>query len=103
MFITSVSEIYAIDLLTTDRTIVMRGLNDSYGMDIDTVDMKLYFRDGNNISSANFDGTVKRVILKNAKVFRMAIDWIGNRIFWTEYPWEKRIFVANLNGKGKGC
>jgi hypothetical protein len=97
-------EIHAIDLLTIDTTVVIRGIEDplhTNGMGVDTVDMKLYFRDGNNISRANFDGTGLKVVLKNVGVFCFAIDWIGRRIFWVEGHAKNRIFVADLNGKGK--
>ena len=70
-------------------------------MAIDTVDMKLYFGENGGISRANIDGTGVEVILKEANVHRMAIDWIGRRIFWTKLPLEKRIFVVNLDGKEK--
>ena len=70
------------------------------GLAIDIKGKKLYFGDGNgSLSKANFDGSGRKVILKNAKVYKMAIDWIGRRIFWTKYPWEKRIFVVNMDGK----
>ncbi len=67
-------------------------------MAIDTKNEKLYFADNNTISSANLDGTGVEVIIKNANIFKMAIDWIGRRIFWTHYS-PKGISVANLNGK----
>ncbi len=70
-------------------------------MAIDTVDMKLYFGENGGISRANIDGTGVEVILKNANVYRMAIDWIGRRIFWTKTLGEGRIFVVNLDGKEK--
>ncbi len=65
------------------------------------MDMKLYFGENGGISRANLDGTGVEVILKNANVYRMAIDWIGRRIFWTKNSLEKRIFVVNLDGKEK--
>ncbi len=65
------------------------------------MDMKLYFGENGGISRANLDGTGVEVILKNANVYRMAIDWIGRRIFWTKNPMEKRIFVVNSDGKEK--
>ena len=61
--------------------------------------MKLYFGENGGISRANLDGTGVEVILKNANVYKMAIDWIGHRIFWTKYPAKMRIFVVNLDGK----
>ena len=67
-------------------------------MAIDTKNEKLYFEDNNTISSANLDGTGVEVIIKNANIFKMAIDWIGRRIFWTQYS-PNGISVANLNGK----
>ena len=67
-------------------------------MAIDVKNEKLYFEDNNTISSANLDGTGVEVIIKNADVYKMAIDWIGRRIFWT-HDTGKGIFVANLNGK----
>ncbi len=68
-------------------------------MAIHTMDMKLYFGENGGIFRANLDGTGVEVILKNAKVFRMAIDWIGRRIFWTKYLLQRQIFVVNLDGK----
>ncbi len=101
LFIRSSSEIKAIDLLTHDTTVVIPALKNKLGnaMAIHTMDMKLYFGENGGISRANLDGTGVEVILKNANVFRMAIDWIGRRIFWTKYPYERRIFVVNLDGK----
>ena len=67
-------------------------------MAIDIKNEKLYFADNNTISSANLDGTGVEVIIKNANIHFMAIDWIGRRIFWT-HDTGKGISVANLNGK----
>ena len=67
-------------------------------MAIDMKNEKLYFEDNNTISSANLDGTGVEVIIKNADVDKMAIDWIGRRILWTQYD-ARGISVANLNGK----
>ena len=67
-------------------------------MAIDINNKKLYFEDNNAISSANLDGTGVEVILKNANIRKMAIDWIGRRIFWTQSN-RNGISVANLNGK----
>ena len=104
LFIRSASEIKAVDMLTHDATRVADRLgfgNDfNGGLGIDIKGKKLFFGDGNgSLSKANFDGSGRKVILKNAKVYKMAIDWIGRRIFWTKYPWEKRIFVVNMDGK----
>ena len=67
-------------------------------MAIDIKNEKLYFEDNKGISSANLDGTGVEIIIKNADVGKMAIDWIGHRIFWTHDD-AKGISVANLNGK----
>ncbi len=98
MFISSGSEIYAIDLLTHDTSVVIRGLKDNWAMAIDMKNEKLYFKDNYGISSANLDGTGVEVIIKNANIRKMAIDWIGRRIFWTQKS-PYGISVANLNGK----
>ena len=68
-------------------------------MAIDIKKEKLYFKNNNGISSANFDGTGVEVIIKNANIQKMAIDWIGRRIFWTQSSRPYGISVANLNGK----
>ena len=89
-------------MLTHDVTRVADRLGFDYyaGLAIDIEDKKLYFGDGKkSLSKANFDGSGRKVILKNAKVHKMAIDWIGRRIFWTKYPWQPRIFVVNMDGK----
>ena len=100
LFIRSRSEIEAVDLLTHDITRVVDKLGDGYGLAIDIKERILYFGDGNgSLSKANFDGSGRKVILKNAKVYKMAIDWVGRRIFWTKNPFEKRIFVVNMDGK----
>ena len=104
MFIRSTSEIKAVDMLTHDTTRVADrlGFGNGFnaGLAIDIKGKKLYFGDGNgSLSKANFDGSGRKVILKNAKVHKMAIDWIGRRIFWTKYPYGKRIFVVNMDGK----
>ena len=71
-------------------------------MGLDIKNKKVYFGDGNgSLSQVNFDGSGRKVILKNAKVYKMAVDWIGRRIFWTKYPQERQIFVVNMDGKNK--
>ena len=91
------SEIQAIDLLTLDTTVVVRGLT-GRAMDIDTVDKKLYFRKGNDISRANFNGSSVEVIAQNAEPYRVRVDWKGRRIFWTKSG-NKEISMATLNGQ----
>ena len=98
-----VSGIHAIDLLTHDRTVVIRGLKKNYAMAIDRVEMKMYFRNGTSISRANLDGTGAESFLPNTDVFKIAIDWIGRRIFWRTYNTfgKGEILVMQLDGKGK--
>ena len=70
-------------------------------MDIDTVEKRLYFQDGNSISKLNLDADIcAEVIVKNAAARDLAIDWFGRRMFWTEYS-KKRISAANLNGTSR--
>jgi hypothetical protein len=69
-------------------------------MEIDTVDNNLYIADNSSISRINFDDMCVEVILQNANFNDMAIDWLGRRIFYTEY-FERQIFVANFSGKEK--
>ena len=66
-------------------------------MDIDTVDKKLYFDKGNNISRANYDGSSEEVIVQNADPYRVRVDWKGRRIFWTND--NNEISMATLNGQ----
>ena len=89
-----------VDLLTHGETLVVGGLGDSHGLAVDFKNRKVYFGDGNeSLSRADFDGSSREVILENAMVRKMAIDWIRQRIFWTKIPEEKRIFVVNMDGK----
>ena len=68
-------------------------------MDIDTVDKKLYYRKGNNISRANYDGSSEEVIVQNADPYRVRVDWKGRRIFWTKSGINNDISMATLNGQ----
>ena len=67
-------------------------------MDIDTVDKKLYFRKGNTISRANYDGSSEEVIVQNAEPYRIRVDWKGRRIFWTNDD-SNDISMATFNGQ----
>ena len=93
----SETEILAIDLLTLDTTVVISGLT-SWAMDIDTVDKKLYFNKGTNISRANYDGSSVEVIVQNVGPLRVRVDWKGRRIFWITLR-DNEIFMATLNGQ----
>ena len=66
-------------------------------MDIDTVDKKLYFREGDNISRANYDGSSVEVIVQKVYPYRLRVDWKGRRIFWITLGDE--ISMATLNGQ----
>ena len=95
--------ITAIDLKTLNASVVISGLGGA-AMDIDTVEKSLYFQDGNSISKLNLDSDrsdmCPEVIVKNAAARDLAIDWLGRRMFWTEYS-KKRICEANLNGTNR--
>ena len=71
-------------------------------MDVDSVEKKLYFQDGNSISRFNLhdEDICVEVIVKSTTAYDMGIDWKEKRIIWTENI-EKRIFTVNLNGTGK--
>ena len=95
MLIRSETEIQAIDLLTLDIRLIISGLT-SWAMDIDTVDKKLYFRQGNNILRANLDGSSVEVIVQDAEPWRVRVDWKRRRIFWIS---GNEISTATLNGQ----
>ena len=100
MFLRSGSQIEAVDLLTHDKFVIVT--DNGWGIGIDIKDKKVYFGDVNgSISQVNFDGSGRKVILRNANVYKMAVDWIGRRIFWTKRPVGRKIFVVNMDGKNK--
>ncbi|CAB4044359.1 Hypothetical predicted protein, partial [Paramuricea clavata] len=70
-------------------------------MAIDTVEMKIYFRNGSSISRANLDGTSVEIFLQIADVYKMKVDWLGRRLIWSVDSNDDRIFVVNLDRKGK--
>ena len=67
-------------------------------MDIDTVDKKLYFDKGTNISRANYDGSSVEVIVQNVDPGSVRVDWKGRRIFWIK---NNDISIATLNGQDR--
>ena len=97
LLIRSSKEIQAIDLLTLETSVVIRGLTGE-AMDIDTVDKKIYFGQGNNISRANFDGSRIEIVVRNVKPVTVRVDWKGRRIFWTNEN-NNEISMATLNGQ----
>ena len=109
LFINTPKKIHAVQLLTKERGIVASGLQFS-ALAVDVVEMKLYFQNNNGIRARDFNGVDVSVIIENTNVEKMAVDWIGRHIFWTEHSskWIRRkyvvhsgIFVANLDEKKK--
>ena len=99
LFMNTGYDIKAVHLSTQKKGFLMGGLGgSSKAMAIDTVEMKLYFEKNNGIWMREIYRIEVKVIIKNANVQKMAIDWIGRRIFWTESS-SKWISVATLDGK----
>ena len=98
LFINTGDDIHAVHLLTERKGVVTSKLRYSESIAIDTVEMKLYFENRNAIWMREINRVEEKVIIKNANVEKMAIDWIGRRIFWTESS-SKRISMATLDGK----
>ena len=99
LFMNTGYDIKAVHLSTQKRGFLTGGLRgSSKAMAIDTVEMKLYFEKNNGIWMREINRIEVKVIIKNANVEKMAIDWIGRRIFWTESS-SKWISVATLDGK----
>ena len=99
LFMNTGDDIKAVHLSTGKKGVLTGGLRgSSEAIAIDTVEMKLYFENNNGIWMREINRVEVKVIIKNANVYKMAIDWIGRRIFWTEF-WSKRISVATLDGK----
>ena len=99
LFMNTGYDIKAVHLSTQKKGFLTGGLGgSSKGMAIDTVEMKLYFEKNNGIWMREINRIEVKVIIKNANVEKMAIDWIGRRIFWTESS-SKWISVATLDGK----
>ena len=98
LFINTRDDIHAVHLLTERKGVVTSKQRYSKSMAIDTVEMKLYFENRNAIWMREINRVEEKVIIKNANVKKMAIDWIGRRIFWTESS-SRRISVATLDGR----
>ena len=98
LFINTMDDIHAVHLLTERKGVVTSMPQYSESIAIDTVEMKLYFENRNAIWMREINRVEEKVIIKNANVEKMAIDWIGRRIFWTESS-SKRISMATLDGK----
>ena len=100
MLLNTQEEIHALHLLTKERVTISSELRFSGAIAVDSVEMKLFFEDYGHMSMRNFSDADGNVIKKNAFVEKMAIDWIGRRIFWTESS-RNRISVASLDGSGR--
>ena len=99
LFMNTRYDIKAVHLSTQKKGFLTGGLGgSSEAMAIDTFEMKLYFEKNNGIWMKEINRVEVKVIIKNANVEKMAIDWIGRRIFRTESSL-KRISVATLDGK----
>ena len=99
LLINTRDNIQAVHMLSERKGVVTSELGGSSGsLAIDTIEMKLYFEKNNVIWMRAINRVEVKVVIKNANVAKMAIDWIGRRIFWTEYS-SKRISVATLDGK----
>ena len=94
----TLNKIHAVDLLTDQRGIIMNAVSASNAIAIDTVEMKLYFEEYGHIKVRDNNREEANVIVANANVEKMTVDWIGRRIFWTE-KYQNRISVANLDAK----
>ncbi|XP_028412313.1 low-density lipoprotein receptor-related protein 1B-like [Dendronephthya gigantea] len=99
MFLAKDTAILAVDLTTLDATVVVGGKRNIWTLDIDMKNKKIYFAElDKEIRRANYDGTSEEIVVKDAKTRRLTIDWIGRRIFWSD--WRKNIInVATLDGK----
>ena len=99
MLLANETTIMAVDLTTLDTTVVINGKQNIWTLDIDTTHKKMYLAERyEEIRRANYDGTYEESVVKNVKTHGLAIDWIGRRIFWTEYH-KFTINVATLDGK----
>jgi hypothetical protein len=98
LLIRSQSAITAIDLKTLNATHIIGGLGGA-AMDFNIIENKLYFQDGNGISTfkLNKERCVE-VVVENASAYSLAIDWLKRRVFWADYI-QKQIFVASLEKK----
>ena len=98
LLIRSTQYIHAINLVTGKSAVVIAGLRNTATMAFNSVEKKLYYESGNDISKTKFDGTAVEVILTNVNARHVTIDWIEHRIIWTDEQ-QRYIFAANLDGK----
>ena len=99
MLLANQTVILAVDLTTLATTVIIDGKRNNWTLDIDTIKKKIYFAETDKeIRRANYDGTYEETVVKDATTRGLAIDWIGRRIFWTEYN-KGTVNVATLDGK----
>ena len=98
LLIGTLNKIHAVDLLTDQRAVIMNTFSASNAIEIDTVEMKIYFEEDGHIKVRDNNREDVNVIVANANVEKMTVDRNERRIFWTEQS-PNRISVANLDGK----
>ena len=76
----------------------MNTFSASNAIEIDTVEMKIYFEEDGHIKVRDNNREDVNVIVANANAEKMTVDRNERRIFWTEQS-PNRISVANLDGK----
>jgi hypothetical protein len=80
--------------------IVLDGLDDPKGLDIDTVSGKLYWSNGYDILRADLDGSnIETIVTGWLPMFDVRIDTGGGKIYWT-YDGIDQLQRANLDGSG---
>lgn len=80
---------------------VITGLNRPTGLDIDTVNGKLYWTNGTQIRRADLDGSNSEVVYSGLyNTFDVKLDVAGNRMYWTHDNGISRVMRASLDGTG---
>jgi len=80
---------------------VITGLDRPTGLDIDTVNGKLYWTNNYQIRRADLDGSNSDVIYTDSSVtFDIKLDVDGGKMYWTHDNGSSRIMSANLDGSG---
>ncbi|MEZ5542662.1 MAG: DNRLRE domain-containing protein [Pseudomonadota bacterium] len=78
---------------------VLTGLNRPTGLDIDTVNGKLYWTNNYQIMRADLDGSNSEVLYSDLYVkFDIKLDVAGGKMYWTHDNGSSRIMSANLDG-----
>lgn len=87
--------------LTTRETVVKGKFGFPNGLAIDYVEDKLWWADAmlDKIETANLDGTMRRVVVKEPSIHPFGLVVYNNSIFWTDWV-DNTIFKADkLAGK----